>query len=460
MPVSSGSLVPSGLTSTGSEAAEGHKDKPRAEEVVEFGGQPLRIAIFTFSYAPFMTGIATGVHLRVRALLDLGHEILLIHPEANGDFPDHVRDRAMRGLNELQANGRFQSVTYPTWPHPFCASHPEPKHFRHWDDTSILKSFKPDAVLVDEAAGMRGFSSVLMGGYGRPVGVDYSKAVDVPVVNLFEGDWVAYADYYLGRWLARAARPVLSLLVRRFSSQYDIAFFPSREMKKKYESQWIPSCRYVPFHGIDGAQFYPEETECDSTGDDDRPLLLFVGRIAREKRIDDLWSVFERVRQRVPSVRLVIVGSGPDATRLRKLATRLGSNVIFAGECFGEDLRKWYTQARVFLNPSCSENFCTTNLEALACGTPVVAAAAGGNVEQVQNGVNGYLVEPRNSHDMADAVLTILQSPTLRTRMSAAARQTAIQFDALACGRHLDQAVRQLIAEKASERSSRDALTS
>ena len=74
----------------------------------------------------------------------------------------------------------------------------------------------------------------------------------------------------------------------------------------------------------------------------------------------------------------------------------------------------WFAKADIFVNPSVTENFCTTTNEALASGTPVVAVVAPSTAEQVFSGVNGFLAAPNNPEDFAQKVITILENPDLK----------------------------------------------
>ncbi len=408
----------------------------------------LRIAYFTFSYAPFMTGIAAGAHSRTKALLELGHHVLLIHPLPDGQYSREIQNRPMPGLEEFDGNDRLTEVTYPTRPHRLFPSHPEPQNHRHWSDTKLLDAFRPDVILVDEAAGMYGFSSVMLGGYGRAVGAEYANRSGIPVINLYETDWISYAEHYLGRWLFAAIRPLIAWQSRRFTNKYDSTFFPSEVQRQKNEQTWVRKLRYVSFHGIDCSLFHPDSRRFHSAGDDNRPTMLFVGRMAIEKSTPELFDAVEIVRQRIPDIHLVIIGGGPESDRIARLAAEHPACCTFVGECFGEQLRGWYARANVYVNPSATENFCTTNLESMASGTPIVAAAAGGNREQVIDGENGFLVTPHSPKEMADRVIRILESADLRQRMSIAAREFALKYDFLECGRLLEKSVREMIEEK------------
>ena len=414
------------------------------------GERRLRIALFTFSYPPFMTGIATGAHSRVKALLALGHEVFLIHPLADRQFAQEIHQRPMNGLEEFADNPRFTSSMYPTKPHPFFRCHPEPRSHRHWSDTALLERFRPDVILVDEAAGMRGFTSVFLGGYGRALGADYSARIGVPAVALFETDWLSYSQRYFGRWLAAALRPILVPVIRQFHGQYASTLFPSQVLLEKYRHNGVVPSEYVAFHGVDCSQFHPDCRRHDPVPDVQRPTLLFVGRMAREKSITELFDVIRHVRQEIPTAHLVIVGGGPEAERIRSMAAQHAPYCTFWGESFGDQLKGWYARADVFVNASTTENFCTTNLEALACGTPLIAAEGGGNSEQIVQGRNGYLVPAHNPEAMAARAIEILRSPELRQTMSRHAREFALQFDLLECGKRLQTVLYRLVAETPS----------
>jgi glycosyltransferase involved in cell wall biosynthesis len=395
--------------------------------------QPLRIAVFTFSYAPFMTGIATGCHTRVKALLELGHEVALYHPLADDQYSDEIRYRSMDGLNELNENPRFTSASYPTKPHPLDRTHPEPRSHRHWSDSALLEKFGPDVIVVDEASGMRGTSSLYWGGYGKAIGAEYASKHGIPVVGLFETDFVAYSEKHFGGLITRMFRPFIVPVMRKLHQHYVTTLFPSRVMMEKYATFGATPSTHIGFHGVDCAVFHPDAKKHDPLKGDDRPTLLFVGRLVKEKTVDELLVVADIVREKVPDVHLIIAGGGPDAARLKRLAIMHPDTVTMWGETFGDELRGLYARSTIFLNPSSTENFCTTNLEAMACGVPVIAAAAGGNQEQVFDGENGFLSRPHDPEDMAKRVLQVLANRDLRSDLATGSRRWVMDYDIREC---------------------------
>ncbi|MGF1497613.1 MAG: glycosyltransferase [Elainellaceae cyanobacterium] len=406
---------------------------------------PLRIALFTGVYAPFLSGVSIAVHQRVRWLLQQGHDVLLIHPEVNEQYPDEVRRRSMPGLAELQTFVNFAAYAYPTRPIPFYKSFPEPLSHRHWSDTAVLEQFQPDVIVVEEAPQMRGVYSLFLGGYGRPVGTNYARQTRTPIISLFHTDILAYSQYYLGGTFLKLFRPLIRLLTRQFTNAYDINYCPSRGQLRKYREMAAQHLEYLPYQGVDCQKFKPENLCYNPIPDDPRPTILFVGRIAPEKNLPLLLEAFPLIVEQVPDAHLVIVGSGPQIAELRERAGAIASPITLWGESMGNELLGWFARGDVFVNPSVTENFSTTNLEALASGTPVVGVTAPSTVEQIIPGVNGFLAKPNNPQDLADKVVTILKNPGLRIEMAQKARLSALEFDWAACMQAFESRLYELV---------------
>jgi alpha-maltose-1-phosphate synthase len=200
----------------------------------------------------------------------------------------------------------------------------------------------------------------------------------------------------------------------------------------------------VIYNGVD-TRFFCEISRPDILRnygiDPDRPYILFVGRITRQKGIMHLIRAIAGVD---PDVQTVLCASAPDTreiaqemeTRVEKARETTGRDILWISETVPlQDLPVLYSHAAVFVCPSVYEPFGIINLEAGACGTPVVAAAVGGIPEVVVHGETGLLVpfeaakdaEPKHPEtyaaDLAAAINPLLRSAEKRVQMGAAARK-------------------------------------
>jgi glycosyltransferase involved in cell wall biosynthesis len=151
-------------------------------------------------------------------------------------------------------------------------------------------------------------------------------------------------------------------------------------------------------------------------------LLLSVGRVSHEKRVDMLMQSYVRLTRALPAVRLLVVGDGPARRELERTAP---AGVDFYGEARDEELAGLYAAADIFCFASTKDTFGQVLLEAAASGLPVVAVAAGGALELVSDRETGLLVPADDGGAFAAALVELLQSRTMRTSYGAAARNAA-----------------------------------
>lgn len=157
------------------------------------------------------------------------------------------------------------------------------------------------------------------------------------------------------------------------------------------------------------------------------PLISWSGRIIEQKGLEYLIKAMPLVVKRMPTTKLLIIGTGTDVKKLRKLAAKLkvGNSVIFYGSIAYNELNNVLRGCDVFAFPSIWEPFGIAILDAMASGLPVVASKEGGIPEIVENGKDGFLVEKKNSRQLAEALVKILEDKKLRDKMARNAERHA-----------------------------------
>lgn len=249
--------------------------------------------------------------------------------------------------------------------------------------------------------------------------VRYARRRGVPCVGSFHTDFASCLAFY-----GLAGLEALTWkLLRALYNQLAVTFAPSRHVAARLGTGGVANVELWR-RGVDLAKFSPllrDDALRRRAGAADAPLLLFVGRLCREKNLPFLVAAVRELERRGCRFRLALVGDGP----LRAELEALLPNAFFAGVVHGLELARWYASADLFVFPSTVETFGNVVLEAFASGLPVAALDAGGVREVVRHGVDGGLFAPDDPVAFAEAVATLLAQPEELARLSANARASA-----------------------------------
>ncbi len=217
--------------------------------------------------------------------------------------------------------------------------------------------------------------------------------------------------------------------------------------------------------GLDLSLFHRMDRDLakQQLGLDGKRMLLFVGRMDRIKGVETLLRMAGELIAADPHLRLSVLIVGGDRqvrviddasrelVRLRTLVGELGLRrvVKFVGPKEQHDLPAYYAAADVCVVPSYAESFGMVAVEAMACGTPVVASRVGGLQSTVVDGVTGFLVPSGRPDEFARRVRQVLDSPELRDRLGQAAVQAASRYRWPSVARQLEALYASLISQPA-----------
>jgi glycosyltransferase involved in cell wall biosynthesis len=158
----------------------------------------------------------------------------------------------------------------------------------------------------------------------------------------------------------------------------------------------------------------------------ERFAVGWIGRMTPVKRTDDVLVAFKQLRETGVDAVLCLVGDGPDRPQLEQRAHELGviRDTLFLG--YQEDVAPFYAAFDALILPSSNEGTPVSAIEALAAGRPVVATRVGGVPDVVQEGEDGFLVEPGATDDLAERLARLAREPELRERMGRAGRDRVL----------------------------------
>ncbi len=209
-------------------------------------------------------------------------------------------------------------------------------------------------------------------------------------------------------------------------------------------------------NGVDTELFKAKDSTAPASSPDEGLTILMVGRISPEKGVHVLIEAFVQIADRFPDTRLVLVGPGGSVSKdqiielsddekvngllkfyqggtyyehlMALIPERLRGRIQFTGAVGYHQVIDYYQNSYVLANPSLSESFGRSLIEANACELPIIAARAGGMVEVVEPGVNGLLVESGCPQAFATALTQLLENPALHDRMATNGRKRVLEL--------------------------------
>lgn len=365
----------------------------------------MKILITTDWYTPAVNGVVTSVNNLRRELEALGHEVrvLTLSPDLWSESVAGVTRLGSIGAGRIYPGARLRTALAGRWVRELVEWGPDVVHSQCEFSTFFL---------------------------ARRI----AEELNVPLVHTYHTVYEDYTHYFSPsvRWGRRAA----AAFSRWIISQTDCVIAPTGKVRHLLLGYGVNRPVLVIPSGIDLRRFRrPRDPMAEAVlrASLDIPagrmVLLFVGRLAAEKNVEELLSLRKALGQR--PVTLLLVGDGPHRQALETRAAELGlaaPDVIFVGQVPPDQVADWYRLGTVFVSASTSETQGLTYAEALAAGLPVLCRADPCLDGVIRQGENGW--QYRAAEEFTCRVEKLLQNPAEAAAMGPTAAQSAEPFSA------------------------------
>jgi glycosyltransferase involved in cell wall biosynthesis len=353
----------------------------------------LRVAVVTETYPPEINGVARTVGLMVEALFGRGHDVQLIRPRQ-----DNEPSASGEGPEEVLVPG----LPIPYYRHLQMGFAPPRLFHREWTKR------RPDVVHV-VTEGPLGWAAV-----------STARRLGIPICSDFHTNFHSYSRHYgMGVFSG-----IVSRYLRILHNRTDCTLVPTVEMQSNLEALAFERVSVVG-RGVDTWLFNPahrsERLRATWGCLGSEMVALYVGRLAPEKNLSVFVDGAVAMRAIDTSLRVVLVGDGPQSAELRARHP----DFVFAGMRSGEDLAEHYASADVFLFPSTTETFGNVTLEAMASGLAVVAYDYAAARQYLRHEASALLAPVDDGAAFVGMAERFAKDPALVSGLRSAARRAA-----------------------------------
>lgn len=341
--------------------------------------------MFTDGYFPGISGVATSVQSSVRTLEERGHSTFIVAPK----YP-HYQDEAD------QAIFRLRSMPLPTKKNLRVAT--------YVPGTSLVMASQLDLDIIHGHAG--GPISML--------GLEVARIKRIPYIFTYHTMFDQYTHYILK---GKVIKPkAIEMVTRIFVNSTDHVIAPTEKIKDSLIECGVKKPITILPTGIDTTKYYSQPSSFlhGLTGlPADTKLLLYLGRLGKEKSIDLLIKGFAQTANKQAQADLVIVGDGPEKASLKDLAKDLGVSrrVHFTGFMDPSQTPQAYSDSYMSFLPSTTETQGLAVPESLACGTPVTVAKDKAFTYVIKHQQTGLIAPTQTPSAYAKLILWALEHP-------------------------------------------------
>jgi glycosyltransferase involved in cell wall biosynthesis len=393
--------------------------------------KPLRIAMFTNNYLPFIGGVPLSIDRLHKGLLKMGNSVLIIAPSYLQPWDDPTDGSVYRcPVIFYTKKGDFPAV-----------------NIFHREIGKVFRTFKADIIHVHHPF-MLGWTALLL-----------AKRSKIPVVMTYHTRLERYTQYLFGPGIM-VKNFLTHMMVKNFANHCDAVIAPSSSTEEYLRNLGVSAIIETIPTGIN-IEAYGQWTEKQVAETrsayvkEGENLLISVSRIAEEKNLDFLVVALEKLKA-MSSTKFtcLLIGEGPERKRLEQKVRSMGlqDTILFLGKLAPSEVVKCYLAADLFVFASTSETQGMVLLEAMAGGCPVVAIRSSGVYDVVHDGINGYKV-PESTNIWAETVKKLLEDKTLLQEMSENSREFAKKYSVETITEKVSALYRKVIILNSSKRS-------
>lgn len=356
----------------------------------------MNIAMFTDAYFPRVNGVAVSVESYATELSKLGHSVCVVCPDYidnhTGMLGKHTVFKTFRYEEGHSEPHNFKVLRIPA-DNIVWSKEDRNARINQWKTIKTqLDIFSPHIVHVN--------TEFLMGWYG----VTYARHRHKALVFTFHTLWEDYFAHYVHIVPAKLMKKMGQDIVKFYLKRADKIIVPTANIGKVVQRYGIEKEVHILPTGIPDSFLYCKKENIDcfraaffekNPALQNKRILLYVGRIVKEKNLDFLFSVLESVLSVIPNVALLFVGGGPELKAMQEAAhtSPLKENIFFTEYRPRNELIYYYHLSDIFVFPSLTETQGLVTIEAMAAGLPVVAIGAKGTVDVMQGNNGGFMVE-------------------------------------------------------------------
>ncbi|WP_416676137.1 glycosyltransferase [Egbenema bharatensis] len=388
----------------------------------------MKIAILTSGFLPVVDGVTVSALQRLQRLSQWGHQVRVFCPDYRPleaiypNWKDYTGE-ILPGVTVVNLpSGSFMGVEFE----------------RNVSRTAYsiliqeLQKFSPDLIHVDEPERM-------FVGFLHIPGVQFARKSGIPCIGFFRTNFMEYVEDFfpLPPIVLTPLKAFLKQLIVKIYNAYDLTLVASPITHEKLVHMGIKNTHYALLLGCDTDQFHPDLRQAGffkrnyNLPQVDRTVkLVFLGRLTPDKGWRFTMNAFAQVVQQVDrkAISLLIAGDGELRDEIEQRLSQFVPQVHLLGRVPPDEVPALLANSDVHVTTSEKETRGLTVLEAFASGIPVIAPRAGGVVENIRDGWNGFLFTPKDQRDFVTKLQTLIQNPEQRQMMGKNGRECIADY--------------------------------